>query len=532
MNHSVHPSKHFSVISTVTRAELKRSAGVAALLSLLFGIVSCGDGSSSARGPGFEPPVVDGMSTPPPRPDVEPTEPMTGETVVPGDGVAEGPPEASLDPSGGAPSGGSDGQTPTEEEPPVEEPPVEEPPTDPSGLEPPIECAPFVNPGSPDDGDINVNLGTEFQTISGFGGINVPGWIADLTPEQVETAFGRGPGQLGLSILRVRIPFDPNQFAAEVPTAQRAVALGAKVMASPWTPPANLKTSNDTVGGELVPANYGAYADHLMSFRDFMAQSGVTLEAISVQNEPDIVVDYESCDWTPQQLSDFLIEQGPRFGDTKLIAAESFNFNRQVTDPLLNNPAAAAEFEIVGGHIYGNGLADYPLARQRGKEVWMTEHYTDSNNSANLWPNALNVGAELHDSMQANFNAYVWWYIRRSYGLITEDGLVSKRGYLMSQYARFIRPGYVRVGASQPQANGVQATAYKNGPGRVVVVAINESNAPQATSLDVFGGCVESFDRFTTSQTKNAVDDGPVALANGRVTVTLDAQSVTTFVSQ
>ena len=44
-----------------------------------------------------------------------------------------------------------------------------------------------------------------------------------------------------------------------------------------------------------------------------------------------------------------------------MIAAESFNFNRQPTDPLLQNPAAAAEFEIVGGHIYGSGLADYPL---------------------------------------------------------------------------------------------------------------------------------------------------------------------------
>jgi glucuronoarabinoxylan endo-1,4-beta-xylanase len=529
MSHSEHMPKRFRVPSTIGRTALKRTAGAAAALSLALGAVSCGDGGSNAQGPGFEPPIGDGMSDGmPPTPEVTPTEPPPADPVVPG--VDEGPPEASLDPSGAAPSGGTDGQTPTEEVPPVEEPPVEEPPVPPA-VEPPIECAPFVNPGSANDGDINVNLATEFQTISGFGGINVPGWIPDLTPEQVQTAYGRGPGQLGLSILRVRIPFNSDQFAAEVPTAQRAVALGAKVMASPWTPPANLKTNNDTVGGELARESYGAYADHLMSFRNLMAENGVTLEAISVQNEPDIVVDYESCDWTPQQLSEFLIEQGPRFGDTKLIAAESFNFNRQVTDPLLNNPAAAAEFEIVGGHIYGNGLADYPLARQRGKEVWMTEHYTDSNNSANLWPNALNVGSELHDSMQANFNAYVWWYIRRSYGLLTEDGLVSKRGYLMSQYSRFIRPGYVRVGASQPQVNGVQATAYKNGPGRVVVVAINESNAPQTTSLDVFGACVESFNRFTTSQTKNAVDDGPVALANGRVTVTLDAQSVTTFIS-
>jgi glucuronoarabinoxylan endo-1,4-beta-xylanase len=165
--------------------------------------------------------------------------------------------------------------------------------------------------------------------------------------------------------------------------------------------------------------------------------------------------------------------------------------------------------------------------------VWMTEHYTDSGpepDRANQWPLALDVGTEIHRSMQANFNAYIWWYIRRGYGLITDDGVVSKRGYLMSQYSRFVRPGFVRVGASNPA--GAQVTAYKNGPGKVVVVALNTSAQPQNIALDLFGSCVTSFDRFTTSQTKNAQSDGVVALQNGRAAVTLDAQSLTTFVSQ
>jgi len=65
-----------------------------------------------------------------------------------------------------------------------------------------------------------------------------------------------------------------------------------------------------------------------------------------------------------------------------------------------------------------------------------------------------------------------------------------------------------------------------------VVVAVNSSNTPQAVALDVFGACVGAFDRFTTSQTKNGTDDGPVTLTNGRAAVMLDAQSVTTFASQ
>jgi glucuronoarabinoxylan endo-1,4-beta-xylanase len=134
----------------------------------------------------------------------------------------------------------------------------------------------------------------------------------------------------------------------------------------------------------------------LLSFRDFMA-NGVPLYAMSVQNEPDIQVTYESCDWTPEQLVTWLREQGPRFGDTKLIAAASFNFNRMMTDPILNDPEPEAQVDIIGGHIYGNGLSDYPLTRELVKEVWMTEHYTNSQISADAWPQALDVAKEIAD---------------------------------------------------------------------------------------------------------------------------------------
>jgi O-glycosyl hydrolase len=335
----------------------------------------------------------------------------------------------------------------------------------------------------------------------------------------------------------VRVPYDAEQFALEVPSAAHAVELGAKVIASPWTPPPELKSNGDIVGGELNVESYAAYADHLLSFRDFMAENGAPLYAMSVQNEPDISVTYESCDWTPQQLASWIAEQGSRFGDTKLIAAESFNFNPQTTDPILQDPAAASEVDIVGGHIYGRPPQDYPLARSLGKELWMTEHYTSSNTSANAWPNALAVGKEINDCMSANFSAYIWWYLRRSYGPITEDGLASKRGYLMAQYAKFIRPGFVRVSATPPAAPDVYTTAYKgdaasDDEGRLVVVAVNMSPEPRDITLDAGGSCVDAFSRYTTSASKDVADDGLVQLAEGRAAVTLEGESVTTFVSR
>jgi glucuronoarabinoxylan endo-1,4-beta-xylanase len=391
-------------------------------------------------------------------------------------------------------------------------------------------CTIVANSGSATDGDANIDAAAELQRIAGFGGMD-GGFYAELTAAQADSAFGNGTGQLGLSIIRIRVPEDETKFGTSLAAAQNAVGHGAIVMATPWTPPANQKSNASTVAGSLNVASYGAYADHLIAFRDFMQSNGVPIYALSVQNEPDIKVTYESCDWTANQLLDWVKGQGSKFGDTKLIAAESFHFDHALTDPILNDAAAAAQVDIIAGHIYGSGLADYPLARQRGKEVWMTEHYTESANSANAWPLALDVGTEVQKLMAANFSAYVWWAIRRSYGLLTEDGQVSKRGYVLAQFSKFIRPGYTRIQATNPNNTNVAVTAYKGG-NQVVVVAVNRSAHAQSIEHDVFNGCATGFSRFTTSATKNVAADDAVALQNGRATVSLDAQSITTFVSQ
>jgi O-glycosyl hydrolase len=161
----------------------------------------------------------------------------------------------------------------------------------------------------------------------------------------------------------------------------------------------------------------------------------------------------------------------------------------------------------------------------------MTEHFTDSQNSGNAWPLALDVAKEINDCMVANFSAYVWWYIRRSYGPILEDGTVSKRGYLIAQYARFVRPDSQRVAASTPSAAGVDVTAYVHGGG-VIVVAVNRNTTEQAVTLNIRNGCVQSFARYTTSATKNVAHDPSVPLTANAASVTLDAQSTTTFVSE
>ncbi|AET60976.1 endo-xylanase [Paenibacillus terrae HPL-003] len=88
--------------------------------------------------------------------------------------------------------------------------------------------------------DVTVNLSAEKQVIRGFGGMNHSGWAGDLTPAQRETAFGNGNNQLGLTVLRIPIDENKNNWKREVATAKKAIENGAIVFATPWNPPSDM----------------------------------------------------------------------------------------------------------------------------------------------------------------------------------------------------------------------------------------------------------------------------------------------------
>ena len=379
---------------------------------------------------------------------------------------------------------------------------------------------------------VTFNPATTYQTVRGFGGFSGAGWAAELTPAQIDAAFGTGTGQIGLTIMRLRIDPDSSKWSTQLASAQLAKAKGAILFGTPWTPPASMKTNNSLISGHLSASHYGDYATHLLNFASSMQAGGAALYGISVQNEPDFDPgNYESCLWSAQEFIDFLSGQGSRFGTYKVIAAESASFTKSLTDPILNSATAAPQFDIVAGHLYGVNPSDYPLARSKGKDVWMTEHYTDSTSDANDWTKAMPVALELHNSMVANYNAYIWWYIRRSYGLLTEDGNVSKRGYIMAQFAKYVRPGAVRVAATEKPYADVFVTAYKDTAGKLVVVAINNGTSQRQLQLQV-GSAAPGFTKYRTTSTDSTGYAGQYTVTGGVATAWIDPGSVNTFVSQ
>jgi O-glycosyl hydrolase len=337
------------------------------------------------------------------------------------------------------------------------------------------KTAPLREKGGPVE--ITVDSGEQHQSIAGFGGMSNAWDSPALTADDIDALYGNGG--LGFNIFRIIVYHDPAQWGGLVETAKLAQGHGAFILASPWTPPPELKSNNSPVGGHLLPQNYARYAEHLGAFVQYMADNGVTINALSFQNEPDIKVNYDSCDWTAKQMLEFVRDYGRAIGNVKIIPGESFQFRREFTDPMLNDPLAVNKFDIVGGHVYGGGLAPYPLALKKGKEVWMTEHLfnTHGNYAYDLtWKAALTVAKEIHDCMNADFSAYIWWYLKRFYGMIGDgengsvEGEVLRRGYVLSHYAKYASG--VRIGAKAKGNPAVFATAYQS-EGSVNLVIIN-----------------------------------------------------------
>jgi glucuronoarabinoxylan endo-1,4-beta-xylanase len=366
------------------------------------------------------------------------------------------------------------------------------------------------------------------QVIRGFGGANILRWRPDMTADQVQKAFGNGPGQIGFTILRLRVPYvsTEDEFSYQIPTAKLAASLGAIVFASPWTPPPAMKSSNNIVGGTLKESSYADYAAHLKGFADYMAAHGAPLYAISLQNEPDANVTYESCSWTGAQFLKFMKNNAASIG-TRIMMPESQNFRHTLSDPTLNDSTAAANTAIIAGHLYGGGLESYPLAASKGKEIWMSE-YLELDTT---WSAVLGTGKQISDCMKVNMNAYVWWYIVRFYGPIGEDGKVSKRGYVMSQFARFVRPGFTRVNTvDNNQKTKVDVTAYRDGDRRVII-AINRNTIAKSHLFTIWNGTAGAYTPYVTSKSRNCEQQNTIGYKNGCFTYTLEPLSITTFVS-
>lgn len=389
-----------------------------------------------------------------------------------------------------------------------------------------------------------------FQTMLGIGGAITDASaevFAQLTPalqKEFLTAYYDTTNGIGYTLARTNIQScdfssgsytyvekndkDLSTFSIahdekyKIPLIKKAMkAAGSlNLYASPWSPPAWMKSNNNMLhGGKLLPEYRQSWANMYVKFIQAYEQRNIPLWGISVQNEPMAVQKWESCVYTAEEERDFiknflgptLLKNGMQ--DKKLIA---WDHNRDLiyhrASTILNDPEAAKYVWGIGFHWYetwtGGKMQFDNVAMVHNtfpdKHLIFTEGCADSFNKSRMdnW----DLGEVYGKSMIHDFNsgtvAWTDWNI-----LLDERGgpnhvgnfcfapVHSLKGkqlfytnsyYYIGHFSKYIKPGAKRINASSNRTN-LLSTAFKNPDGSIAVVVMNDSDSTLHYSLVLEG---------------------------------------------
>lgn len=404
-----------------------------------------------------------------------------------------------------------------------------------------------------------VTWASTYQTMDGFGGQTGSDSI-NMTAAQADSFFSTTNG-IGMFVRTV------NTVDGSIPdlaTLKLAVARGAQVQLTFQSPPASMKDNGSfTIGGSLLPSNYDAFATYIVNYLHTFAAKGIPIAVLSVANEPNIKSSgLGACLWTAAQLEDFIKNHlGPALATAglapKLMLAEnSAWFDKDLVSACLNDSGCAQYVSIVAGHGYGLGSTDgtnnnycchaasaYPLAATKGKKLWMSEINGGllPNGSASwFWDPSMADGLvwahNIHDYLTvANVSAWEYWELAYNstynFGLTNASFSPAKRFYVVGNWSKYVRPGWLRIGATASPASGVYITAFKDATsGDFAIVAVNRNSSPVAMDFSLSGfPTVTSVTPTLTSASDDLADRASEDVSGGAFSYSLPESSVVTF---
>jgi len=382
-----------------------------------------------------------------------------------------------------------------------------------------------------------VDTDTKYQTIRGFGASTA--WGSSMSAADADQLWSTTTGA-GLSLHRIRIA--PDQTTSETSIAKLAVARGATVWATPWTPASSMKKGETKTNVQGLLVKHQEYADKLLAFAKSMKSSGVPLYAISAQNEPDATVDYESCRINPDSMALWVGKYlGPTFAGSgvKVMSPETQNWYGMANYwPKLKADADFMKYaDIVATHEYGGTVKAYPEIQQAGKEFWETEIYDTQGPADPGMGSALRTAKLIHEAMTiANMSAWHFWWV---YPSTTDNGALwdkatnkaSKRLWVMGNFSRFVRPGSVRVSATVAPTSGVTLSAYRDSLfTKIVIVALNTNTTATSQAFSVAHGAPTKVTPWVTDDTRALVAQSALTVSGNAFTYSLPAKSVTSLV--
>lgn len=407
---------------------------------------------------------------------------------------------------------------------------------------------------------VKIDSDTAYQKITGFGGFVCSGTFAynHMTPAEIRKVWGKD-SEAGYNIMRLYIPIadtnaspaNPSTWSQSLATAQLARSLGIITFASPWSMPAAWKAYNTIDGGYnnagtmvdnyLLTAHYEDYANYLNNYATYLRDNGAELDAISVQNEPDMRTTYAGCIWTPQQIANFVRDYG-RLIDCPIIAAEGVGITDNYSAAFADD-AVIDQYTYYAGHQYSiiqNGLE---AVRAKGKEVWMTEYLINWN--ANLttprnfnWrKDGFDFAAKVNSALLSNVSAWIHYATKRFYGLMgdgtygTTNGVMTKRGHILSHFAKYTI-GTTRIEQAWKDASGkLNGSAYLTASGdSVVVMVINPTDTAFNLTIDLPFYTLSGKSVRTSEQENMVSEDIALPVETCRPQTTIDPLTFNTFI--
>ncbi|MCL2016773.1 MAG: hypothetical protein FWG68_11065 [Defluviitaleaceae bacterium] len=385
--------------------------------------------------------------------------------------------------------------------------------------------------------EITLNFDQQFQTIEGFGASMTDSSayvMHQLSAEDMDRLmvelFSPTDG-IGLSVLRQTI--GASDFAREmynyapdhdttlanfsidydrehiIPLLHRAMELNPQlmIMASPWSPPGWMKTTGSMIGGQLLPEYYEVYAEYFVKFIQEYAAAGITISAVTPQNEPLYVPgDYPGNFMDADIQANFInTALGPalraNFPNIRLFA---YDHNWDNTEFALSVLRQAGEFvDGVAWHHYGGSPASQSVVWRAFPESEV--HFTEGSGGEWLLPFSNSFFGFIDNTIGVLRNqgkTKILWNValdqdngpfipapeRRStvHGIArinTETGeyTYNLEYYVLSHFSKFIRPGAIRIFSNIGE--NLNNVAVVNEDGSTVVVVHNAATAQRNVKI-------------------------------------------------
>lgn len=365
----------------------------------------------------------------------------------------------------------------------------------------------------------------QFQSIDGFG-FALTGGSAQLIKKMspgararlLQELFGSKDKNIGISYIRLSIgasdlnsfvysysdlkenetDFELKKFSLSqdlndvIPVMKEILAINPdiKILGSPWSAPVWMKTNNNVRGGALKKECYAVYALYFVKYIQAMKKEGITLDAITVQNEPLNSKNTPSMQWYYTEQADFIKNHlGPAFTKagikTKIIL---FDHNCDRIDyplALLSDPDVAKYTDGTGFHHYGGdigAMSVHHMARP-DKNLYFTEQMTTEEPGEKY----INISATVKRviiSVIRNWSKNsILWNIAADpnndphtdnggcsmcQGAVTIDDESVTRNiayYTVAHASKFVRPGSVRIGSTYTGDKTVSLTEDEERPG-------------------------------------------------------------------